>query len=367
MISRLTGPTFLLLALATACHAAGPDAARLVDAGRFREALPLLERGAADPSARVLLGRAYLGLGRYAEAETTLATPAPAPAEPDRLAALARVAEARGDLDRAIALMTEAVEAAKKTIPSAESLDGANALAASRTRIGDLAFRAGRLDPARDQYQQAINLVSEAHAKLHALGVPHDERDPRLFAGGATAGLARVHGARGDLARAERSWRGVMARTDDPAILLALGSFYLAREDAKAARRHLDRALKLTEGKPAHRRVRALLLADRKEKLDEALALAEAAYSDGPDNQAGDTLAWVLHLRGDDLRAAEVLRPALDLGTKDPTILYHAGLIAQALGRPDEARSRLSAALAINPAFDPVAAPDARRRLDQLK
>ncbi|WZO99307.1 thioredoxin [Isosphaeraceae bacterium EP7] len=316
---------------------------------------------------RILLGRAYLGLGRYADAEAKLSTPGPASAEPARLEGLSRVAEGRGDLDRAISMMTEAVEARRKLVPVPDDPDGASLLANSQSSLGQLAFRAGRLDLAKDQFQKAIALVSEAHAKLHELDVPHDERDPRLYAGGATSGLARVYAAQGNAVRADRSWRGVTARTDDPEILAALAAFYRARGDEKSARRHLDRALSLTAGKPAHRRIRALLLADVKATQDEALALAEAAHADAPDLSSIDTLAWVFHLRGDDRRAAEVLASAIRLGTKDPTILYHAGMIARARGKADEAKRHLTGSLELNPAFDPIAAPDARRALDELR
>ena len=364
---------FLLAVTAARAHPDGPERepARLIEAGQCREAASLLEANSgsatASPEMRVLLGWAYLGMGRYSEAEAVVDQPGPPGIEPARLEIRGRAAEVRGDLDRALAALTQAIEARRQSLSSVESLDGAATLAEGRTLLGDLAFGAGRLDLAKDQFQKAITGVSDAHARLHAQDIPHDERDPRLLAGGATAGLARVYGAKGDAARAERSWRGVMARTDDPAVLTDLVAFYIARNDVKSAGRHRERALKLTEGKPAHRRTRAALLADRAETLREALTLAEAAYRDGPDIHARDTLAWVLHRQGDDARAREILQPALDLGSRDPMLLYHAGLIAQARHDVPEAKRLLTACLALNPAFDPVAAPDATRRLQALR
>lgn len=347
------------------------EAADLLASGRCREALAALEKAAEspgdDPGLRVLLGRAYLGMGRYEEAEQALSEPASGVAEPARLEALARLAEDRGEVDRALDLMTQAVAARRTSLASVESLDDARALADSHTRLGEFAFRAGRLDLAREQFQKAITLVGNAHAKLHELGIPHDENDPRMFAGGATAGLARIYSAQGDDRRAERTWRSVAARADDPAILASLGADSLARDDARTARRHLDRALQLTEGKPGHRRIRALLLAEQEETRDEALVLARAAFEDGPDIRTRDTVAWVHHLRGEDDLASEVLRPALELGTQDPLILYHAGIIAQALGQEEEAKRLLSRAIEINPAFDPVAASEARHAFDRLR
>jgi hypothetical protein len=42
----------------------------------------------------------------------------------------------------------------------------------------------------------------------------------------------------------------------------------------------------------------------------------------------------------------------------------HAGAIEIALGKPDDGRAKVKAALELNPAFDPVAAPKARALLE---
>ena len=53
-------------------------------------------------------------------------------------------------------------------------------------------------------------------------------------------------------------------------------------------------------------------------------------------------------------------------GTRDPLIAYHAGVIAAALGREDDARDLLTTALALDPGFSATGAADARRRLANL-
>lgn len=348
--------------------AASADVSALLNAGRFREALTALEQQPATdeaPAPRLLRARALLGMGRYQDAESILTKTSAN--DPVALDLLSRSVEARGDLDRALALMANAVEMKRKGLASTESVEGASAQAEFHTKLGALAFRAGQLAAARTQFQKAIALVNQAHAKLHELGVPHDESDPRLFAAEATAGLALVYAAQGDKTRAERTWRGVAARSDDPAVVASLAASYVAKGDLKGANRHYDRALRLTEKKPAHRRTRALILIDRNSASDEALTLAEAAFQDGPDLYARDTLAWVLHRRGENPRASEILRPALEVGTRDPLLLYHAGVIAQALGQRQEATRLLTQALELNPNFDPVAAPEARKALERLR
>jgi hypothetical protein len=57
---------------------------------------------------------------------------------------------------------------------------------------------------------------------------------------------------------------------------------------------------------------------------------------------------------------------ALAFGTKDARLDYHAAMIALALGRTAEARTGLEAALALDPAFDPLQAARARQALVDL-
>ena len=55
---------------------------------------------------------------------------------------------------------------------------------------------------------------------------------------------------------------------------------------------------------------------------------------------------------------------ALRLGTRDPRFLYHAGMIARALGERARATALLCDALALNPSFDVVQGAVARAALD---
>jgi Flp pilus assembly protein TadD len=57
---------------------------------------------------------------------------------------------------------------------------------------------------------------------------------------------------------------------------------------------------------------------------------------------------------------------ALRLGTDDPMLHYHAGVIAAALGRDRIAARHLGRALALNPRFDVRQAPRARATLAAL-
>ncbi|RUL82809.1 tetratricopeptide repeat protein [Tautonia sociabilis] len=324
-------------------------------------------QGANEPAPAVAEASALIDSGRYDEAKALLDQLGAEAAGAEALRCLARLAEVNGDPEAALARAAEAVAACRKEIRSVDSIEGANALAEYHTAFGRVALRAGAIDQAEEQFRAAIALINGAHQKLHELGVPHNETDPRLFAGPATDGLARVYAARGDAHRAERTWRGVAARTDDPAILVAFGDLYTSIDDARKADRMYARAAELAGDRPEHRRALALHLADRGSDLDRALALAEAALEGRDDIEGHDALAWVLHRRGEHDRAAEAIARALRTGTRDPSIRHHAGMIALALGRRDEARDHLATALEANPKFDPLDAPLAREALDSLK
>jgi hypothetical protein len=57
---------------------------------------------------------------------------------------------------------------------------------------------------------------------------------------------------------------------------------------------------------------------------------------------------------------------ALAAGTRDPRLLYHAGMIAAALDDAPRARELLESALRLDPAFDPLQARRARSAMEGL-
>jgi tetratricopeptide (TPR) repeat protein len=85
---------------------------------------------------------------------------------------------------------------------------------------------------------------------------------------------------------------------------------------------------------------------------EDALAAAQAAYDARPGNVfAADALAWALHKSGRHAEALPHSEQALSLGARPASFLYHRGMIAEAAGRPDEARRSLTEALEVNPHF----------------
>ena len=66
------------------------------------------------------------------------------------------------------------------------------------------------------------------------------------------------------------------------------------------------------------------------------------------------------------LMPAQAITQALQLGTQDAHLFYHAGKIYAALGQKEKARDYLGRALALNPRFSLLHADEARRTFAEL-
>ncbi len=87
-------------------------------------------------------------------------------------------------------------------------------------------------------------------------------------------------------------------------------------------------------------------LADRGQRLDDALELISTAVALEPDNSAYlDSLGWVHYRLGDLAQAEYWLRRAVELGGDDGTVLSHLGEVLLKRGEIDEARLLLRQAL----------------------
>jgi len=127
------------------------------------------------------------------------------------------------------------------------------------------------------------------------------------------------------------------------ALLEQSGSF---REAEAAFRKHLERF-------PDHAEALNYLgymLADRGEKLEEALSLIERAVSMQPENAAFlDSLGWVTFRMGNPREAEAQLARAVEGSRNDPTVLEHLGDVQAGLGKPSEAMDTYRKAMDRNP------------------
>ncbi|MFO0950580.1 MAG: tetratricopeptide repeat protein [Isosphaeraceae bacterium] len=331
--------------------ALNPDVARaraslaavLCSRHKFAEGLEiaraLVKQYPDDIDAASTMGDALLELGRYEEAESTYKTLAQLAPFPEVFARQANLAEIRGDVDGAVALMRRAIEGVKKN-------NGPEDAAWFQARLGDMLFDAGKVDEAEALYRVVP-------AGVDAL---HD----------ATFGLAKVLIARGKLKEALAQTEKALAIGPDLHMLAALADLQTKLGDkpgAEATVRRLDaEALKQAE----HSRDVVYFNADHDRDLPRALELAKKEIAQRADVFTQDALAWALFKNGKLEEAAQAIDKVLAVGTKDARIRFHAGMIHAARGDRARARDLLKQALATNPHFSILGPDQARARLAEL-
>jgi tetratricopeptide (TPR) repeat protein len=100
-------------------------------------------------------------------------------------------------------------------------------------------------------------------------------------------------------------------------------------------------------------RTLALIYADQDRHLDRALSLAEKELESRRDVYTYDALAWALYKNKRYADAEAAIAKAMSMGTPEPMFFYHAGMIAYASGKKQDAEKLLKKALELNPKFHP--------------
>jgi tetratricopeptide (TPR) repeat protein len=116
----------------------------------------------------------------------------------------------------------------------------------------------------------------------------------------------------------------------------------------------------------AYNRELALFDADHDIHLRQALELARKEFEVRHDIYTWDALAWALYKNSQPAQAAVAMKQALRLETKDPLLLFHAGMIEDRLGSQEKAKDYLSRAISLNPQFHVFYARVAKTMLQQL-
>jgi tetratricopeptide (TPR) repeat protein len=309
----------------------------------FSGALEWGRRAAAaapdDADVYGVIGDAQLELGRYDDAFETFQTMVDT--EPN-VASYARVSYARelqGDVRGAIVAMTAARDGAGT--PSDRAW--------ASHRLGELRRASGDLPGATADYREALRL------------------DPRFVP--PRAGLAYVAWARGGSERAIELMTDASQRYPSPEYIAALGEMLDAAADRRAAAQQFDLVRSIQDlfganGVNVDLEL-ALFDADHGDP-DVALDAARAEWDLRHSIHAADALAWALFANGRHEEAARYAGRALRLGTRNPSFLYHAGMIQWRLGNPDAARVLLSQALRTDPSFSVLGASTAERVLSRI-
>jgi pentatricopeptide repeat protein len=249
-----------------------------------------------------ILTDALVELGEYDEAIRTLDIMVRRKPNLSSYSRVSYLRELMGDVPGAIQAMTMAVESGA---PNAENT------AWCMVQLGNLFLNDGQLNRAEEQYQQAlVRFPDYAHA---------------------TAGLARVARARGDLASSVEHYKIAMDRIPLAEFAIGLGEVYerLGRkEEAKAQFDLVDAIQELYRYNGVSMDIElALFNADRGRDIPQALDIASNEWRSRKSVRVADVYAWVLYRAGRYAEAQQMMQQALRLGTRDPLFLHHAEVI----------------------------------------
>jgi tetratricopeptide (TPR) repeat protein len=232
-----------------------------------------------------------------------------------------------GDAEGAIAIMQQAIAAGS---PAAENT------AWCLADVGNLYFKIGRLEQASEAYTAALHTFAGYHP--------------------AFAGLGRVQAAQGKYAEAIESFRRAQAVVPMPEYTAALAELYQRTGKTAESRQQLELLdvvdrMGSANNEKTNRNL-ALIFADQDRKPDRALELAQAELAVRGDVYTYDALAWALCKNGRYEEAERAAAQAVRFGTPEPAFYYHAGMIANALGKKSAAVEHLERARALNLHFD---------------
>ncbi len=240
-----------------------------------------------------------------------------------------------------------AIEARRKVIRISDPSDK-EALAWAYSQLGKDYFETGKFDEAELIYNRALEIFPDYHWGL--------------------AGKGQVLAAKGNLKEAATIYEKLRSRVPEANREIFLGDIYTKmgrKEDAQKIYREVAEFEKNKSDGDMHRI--ALLWADHKVNLDEALNIARMDREEYDDLLASDTYAWTLYQKGDYGKAKEEMKNALRLNSKNALFFYHLGMIENKLNNKEAAIKNLKLALDTNPSFDLLQADTAKETLQRLR
>jgi hypothetical protein len=107
-------------------------------------------------------------------------------------------------------------------------------------------------------------------------------------------------------------------------------------------------------------------LLDRGQGIEQILAAVSVDTLVRQDIHTLDLLAWALHRAGRTVEALPIVRRAMQTGTAEPSLRYHAGVIEAGAGNNESARAHLDAALGRRRALSDAQVGEIRRTLRML-
>jgi tetratricopeptide (TPR) repeat protein len=286
-------------------------ASSLVGQHRYREALAdariLVADDSANHSYQALKGEIEMELGLYQEADSTFRRLRSWRHKLSVAPRLARWEELRGHPERAKAILESARDAAliQVTLPREQK-------AWFHLRVGDLAFRYGRIAEAAEAWRAGLTLAPSDHRLLSS--------------------LSRLELSRRQWDRAIEYGEAAIAQSLDPATLGVLADAYAAIDDSARAREYACTMELVVLAQPgAYHRAWSLYLLDHDRQVATVLQNVQAELAQRTDVHDYDLLAWALYKNGRVPEARDAMRKALVLGTREPALHRH----AEAMGLTD--------------------------------
>jgi tetratricopeptide (TPR) repeat protein len=310
----------------------------LLSQHHFADALPLAEKAAViNPYSSAVYGimtDAYVELGKYNEAVKT--ADKMVSVRPD-LRSYSRVSYLReifGNYPGAIEAMKLAVSA---------GYPGLEQSAWTRTYLGRLYEMTGDLPNAQMHYE--ITLA---------------ERPNYAF---ALSGLGRIEKAKGNYSSAISYFEKAKTQLKDFSFDEELTELYRISNQPQKATNHANETIAAlsslndkngnAHGHYADRELANAYLDNYKYTF--ALTHALIEYNRRPDNiDVNQTLAWVHYKRGEYADAERYISVAMRTGSKNPVLLYQAGLIAMKSGHRQQGIAWINEALQLNPFISPL-------------
>ena len=298
------------------------------EAHHFKEALQLARQAQSlapsSQSVALLISDVQFELGDYAGTAQTLAELAPGKASSALMTRQARLAEARGNTDQAIALL------------SALASGGDDSLRV-HLQLSELHFGRGELE------QTEVHLLTALRYHPDSLAVQEH--------------LAELRAAQRRFAEAEALYRQLIARMPRPESMHALGDLLMLLKRSDEARQWQQRALagylrSTAQGNARFYHQLVRFFCDSVPNREQALRWARADLQIRSNIHALEGLAWALYKNGSYQEAADAMDRALVHRTGSATLLYQAGLIYSYAGRAVAGRKLLQQASAINPLYD---------------
>lgn len=296
----------------------------LVAQHRFGEAQQvsreLVDWEPETPAYRALLAETSMETGAYEEAIRMLGSIRPQREELGIAPRFARWAELTGQPGEARRILRAARDEALRRPDLSDEQRAWFSL-----RLADVELRHGNL--------------RNASAAIKS-GLKHSPEDWRLI-----LARARLESARGEWSDAVRSGEAVLAAVPsaDAFALLATAHAALGQNDEASGFSMALEAIARRSSGGLHR-TWAFALLDQGREASELVSLAAADTLARRDAHTLDLLGWALHRAGRSRDALPLARRAIALGSVEPMLRFHAGMIELAAGDPDSARTHLQVA-----------------------